>query len=271
MATGIAKEIGARIKKARGDVSQRDFARKIGISSNTLGRYERGEIAPGSEAIALLCTKANIDPRWLLFGDQGDRTAPGEPEGAADPTDLQSEVSRLSKENRELMVDIVTLVKEKNDLLGQLYEKAIDPERDFVMQVVGLAECSISGWYTFSNTTLHTVAPVDIAKSKEAFAAIAIGDSMIPAGIEPGFLVFCDPSLEPKKGDAVFVERTDGHATIKIYGGEVNFKGQAMIRLQGWLPRKEDDPSAPQEPFTMDELLDTIKRVAPVVYVKRRP
>jgi len=61
--------ISERIRALRGDKTQSDFADLTKIPKNTLGRYERGEIVPGGEAITLLCKNLDVDPNWLLFGE----------------------------------------------------------------------------------------------------------------------------------------------------------------------------------------------------------
>lgn len=61
--------IGKRIKELRGQKTQAEFSRATGIPKNTLGRYERGEIVPGGDAVALLCKSLKVDPGWLLFGE----------------------------------------------------------------------------------------------------------------------------------------------------------------------------------------------------------
>lgn len=259
------------MKEACGVTTNTGLADALGISQAAVSKArKKGKVPP--DWIITISLSTGVDLAWLVKGEGSISPGSERPGGPTrDLLLLRRENAALSSKADALKDQIVDLLREKNDLQGQLYEKAIDPERDFVMRVVGLAECSMSGWYTFGNTTLHTVAPVDVAKSKEGFAAIAIGDSMIPAGIEPGFLVFCDPTIKPREGDAVFVERTDGHASIKLYYGEDDVKGIPVLRLQGWLPQNPDDLSAPQAPVKSEINLDTIARVATVVYVKRRP
>lgn len=77
--------IGERIRQVRGEKTQSEFAGLTSIPKNTLGRYERGEIIPGGEAISLLCKNIGIDPNWLLFGEGPMRrgeTAPAAPAAA---------------------------------------------------------------------------------------------------------------------------------------------------------------------------------------------
>ncbi|WP_428562364.1 MAG: helix-turn-helix domain-containing protein [Solidesulfovibrio sp. DCME] len=91
--------IGERIRHLRGEKTQADFAGLTKIPKNTLGRYERGEIVPGGEAIALLCKSLEIDPNWLLFGDgpmrRGESAAEA-PQAAPAPTPQPEEDFKMS-------------------------------------------------------------------------------------------------------------------------------------------------------------------------------
>lgn len=68
--TGEAAEgFGARIRKARGELTLQGFAEALGVHKNTLARYERGESSPDGELLALIARKFSINPRWLLTGE----------------------------------------------------------------------------------------------------------------------------------------------------------------------------------------------------------
>lgn len=63
-------DISARIKLIRGDVRQEDFADKLGVKKNTVGRWERGEQTPSYEALSnILMHFPNINHTWLLTGE----------------------------------------------------------------------------------------------------------------------------------------------------------------------------------------------------------
>ena len=140
-----------------------------------------------------------------------------------------------------------------------------------LVPVLALSSGPTPEWCAVSETSLNSLAPPDIANSEGAFAVIAFGDSMAPAGIEQGFLCFCDPSLTPKAGDAVFCEDAQGRATIRLYLGETKGKRKGdLVRLRGWGPHNEANLDGPQQPSTMEIEKAALKRVVPVVYVKRR-
>ena len=60
-----------RIKKLRRelDLTQREFADKIGISRGNIGAYEVGKNAPSDAVISLICTKFNVNEDWLRNGN----------------------------------------------------------------------------------------------------------------------------------------------------------------------------------------------------------
>ena len=59
-----------RIKKLRKelDLTQQEFADKIGISRGNIGAYEVGKNAPSDAVISLICTKFNVNENWLRTG-----------------------------------------------------------------------------------------------------------------------------------------------------------------------------------------------------------
>ena len=141
--------------------------------------------------------------------------------------------------------------------IGQFVEAT---GRNSSVPVLGLAECGLKGWYQAAPMAVFALRPADLADAA-AFAVIAIGASMRPAGISPGFLCFCSPAVAPDSGDRVYVERRDGTASIKIYLGRC----EIWLHLRGWL---EPDQAGRQEPYDEELGLDQVARLAPVVYIK---
>ena len=130
------------------------------------------------------------------------------------------------------------------------------------MSVVGLAECGLKGWYQEGVMAVRAARPGDL-QDPDAFAVIATGTSMQPAGILNGFLCFCSPRDSHSTGDAVFIETTDHRASIKMVIGE----DSEWLVLQGWL---NPDDTGRQEPYTEKLRRNHIKRIATVIYVKRK-
>ena len=59
-----------RLKKLRKDLdmTQQEFAEKIGIKRNTIATYESGRNEPIDAVISLICTKFNVSETWLRTG-----------------------------------------------------------------------------------------------------------------------------------------------------------------------------------------------------------
>ena len=62
--------IGDRIKKIRKelDLTQVDFAARIGSVQNTVTRYETGNRNPSAPVISLICREFNVNEEWLRTG-----------------------------------------------------------------------------------------------------------------------------------------------------------------------------------------------------------
>lgn len=60
-----------RIKKLRKalDLTQQEFAEKIGSVQNTITGYETGRRAPSNQVVALICREFNVDETWLRTGE----------------------------------------------------------------------------------------------------------------------------------------------------------------------------------------------------------
>lgn len=80
--------IHERIKKIRGDISQTDFAIKLGVSRSTILHYEKGDSSPNATFLNAVCDIFNISPAWILTGS-------GNMTGDRDLTGLGSEWTRV--------------------------------------------------------------------------------------------------------------------------------------------------------------------------------
>lgn len=65
------KRMFERIKKLRKffNLTQQDFAEKIGISYRALQNYEKGDRLLPTETVAYLYTHLGVNPVWLLVGE----------------------------------------------------------------------------------------------------------------------------------------------------------------------------------------------------------
>ncbi|MGH9504091.1 MAG: helix-turn-helix domain-containing protein [Terriglobales bacterium] len=62
-------EIGARIRKLRGDIFQEEMADYLGISQGHLSKIERGKGAPTIETLFLLSARFRKSIDWILRGE----------------------------------------------------------------------------------------------------------------------------------------------------------------------------------------------------------
>jgi len=64
------KALGRRIRQLRGfEVTQEEFARKLGISQSQLSKYERGIVAPPADVLMRIKEQFRVSIDWLLTGD----------------------------------------------------------------------------------------------------------------------------------------------------------------------------------------------------------
>ena len=62
------RSVGERLTRVRGQRSQAEFSKLVGLHKNTLGTYERGEREIGAEALASL-VEHGVNVNWLLSGE----------------------------------------------------------------------------------------------------------------------------------------------------------------------------------------------------------
>lgn len=60
-----------RLKKLRKtlDLTQQEFANKLGSTRDNIGGYETGRRNPSAAVISLICTKFNVNETWLKTGE----------------------------------------------------------------------------------------------------------------------------------------------------------------------------------------------------------
>lgn len=79
-----------RIKKLRKtlDLTQQEFADKIGVKQNTVAQYEMGRNIPIDSVIFLICREFNVNEEWLRNGT-GEMFL---------PADRNADIARLTKQ-----------------------------------------------------------------------------------------------------------------------------------------------------------------------------
>ena len=67
LVTRIKKKLPDRISEVRGNRSQRQFARDLGVFQQNVNRYENGT-TPHTDFLITLAIKEEISLDWLLLG-----------------------------------------------------------------------------------------------------------------------------------------------------------------------------------------------------------
>lgn len=66
----MKKKLNERLKKIRKelDLTQQEFADKIGVKRNTIATYESGRNEPIDAVVSLICREFNVNEEWLRTG-----------------------------------------------------------------------------------------------------------------------------------------------------------------------------------------------------------
>lgn len=119
-----------RIRFVRGELTQQEFAEKLGVHKNSIGSYERGATKPDIEFLQAVCTAFHVEPRWLLFGD-GPMSPSGISTGSSEPirrvpqqsvqtcercAKLEAKLEKIENQRDELAAENRKLWKENGDL-----------------------------------------------------------------------------------------------------------------------------------------------------------
>lgn len=108
-----------RIKKLRKvlDLTQQEFANRIGIKRNTIANYEAGRNAPIDSVVSLICREFGVNEAWL-------RTGEGEMFAPAPTNELEALADRYPDLTHESLVFIEKLVglsrSDQNVIMGFL-------------------------------------------------------------------------------------------------------------------------------------------------------
>lgn len=143
-----------RLKKLRKalDLTQQEFADRIGISRGNIATYETRDGSPGNSVINLICREFNVNDTWL-------RTGAGEMfvEAPSDTLDALVQEYHLDRFGRTVVEKMLNL-----------NEKQWAVFHDFAMEVL---ESLSDGPAASSSTPVHTPAKEEEARAEAEPAA----------------------------------------------------------------------------------------------------
>lgn len=61
-------DVGKRIVKLRGELSQKEFAHWIGVPASSVSRWEDGAIYPAVTSVILIAAACGVSTDWILTG-----------------------------------------------------------------------------------------------------------------------------------------------------------------------------------------------------------
>jgi transcriptional regulator with XRE-family HTH domain len=70
---GIFRTLGARVKFARGDLTQAEFGRPLGVTRQTVSQWELDETSPTAENVFAIERAHGWSARWVVLGEGPER------------------------------------------------------------------------------------------------------------------------------------------------------------------------------------------------------
>ncbi len=114
-------DIAERIRCVRGELSQDEFAKRLDVHKNSLGRYERRASIPDVEFAEKICIIFGVNPEWLLLGKGSMRGEENTPTSSRE-AELEAQVAELEKETKRLEQDVEHHKNVVNGLLNQMQQ-----------------------------------------------------------------------------------------------------------------------------------------------------
>ena len=154
-----------RIKKLRKalDLTQQEFADKLGIKRNTVATYESGKSKPSDAAVVLLCKTFNVNEEWLRTGEGDMFNATSEA-----LLDRLAQDYGLDEVGYRIMSAYLKLDERDRLAVGQLIQNLIDaPNQAAVIQFPAAAPAIRPPW---AETPAPTAAEPDAHALYEAEA-----------------------------------------------------------------------------------------------------
>lgn len=64
------KELGARLKRARGSLTQLEVAKELGVDRSYIGSIEQGRAKPSLNYLVYVAKRFGVSIDWILFGNE---------------------------------------------------------------------------------------------------------------------------------------------------------------------------------------------------------
>lgn len=197
--------IGERIRSVRGAFSRDTFADTVGVSRNTLLRYEQEERRPDADFLQRVCERHGVDPTWLLLGTSASRSPDVPPaEGFA------GEYALVPLYDVEVSAGYGALAEQERS------QSRLAFRRDWLSEM---------GLYPDNVVTV-----------------LARGDSMEPT-LHDGDLLLVDTAQRQVVKDAVYVIRQEGLLYVKrlqrLYDGSLRISSDNPAYAVEVVPKKD--------------------------------
>lgn len=113
-----------RIRKVRKslDLTQKTFAERIGMKSNTIATYEMGRAVPSDATINNICKEFNVNETWLRTGE-GEMFIPA-PTSELDA--LAARYPNMTHETYVLVEKLVNLPKASQDIITGFLREVVN-------------------------------------------------------------------------------------------------------------------------------------------------
>lgn len=150
--------MNTRIKALRKalDLTQQEFAKKIGSSQNTLANYEIGRRNPSSSVINNICKTFNVNEVWFRTGN-GEMFNQSSPDEEASNyvkellndwenpfygmiVDMMKTYQMLDEKSKEVIQDFFRKVKDSRTVSAAPLPTVEEAEADYIKNVLGSAQ-----------------------------------------------------------------------------------------------------------------------------------
>ncbi len=121
--------IGERLRQLRGGISQLDFATKIGVNKELIGKYERGLNVPGGDILSRIHDATGVSLDWLISG-KGNMlyNQPLSQRGSVNEVLLELVIQQVEQALEQSEVTLTR--KKKVKLIAIIYELIINEDNE---------------------------------------------------------------------------------------------------------------------------------------------